>query len=77
MAITLFKVSDFSINRKPVCHVLLANNDKILRPFTPSVSTSVYTRRQMQTRIYADMEHMLKGLRVHTKNQIMLDFERV
>jgi len=32
MAITLFKVSDFSINRKPVCHVLLANNDKILRP---------------------------------------------
>ena len=71
MAITLFKVSDFSINRKPVCHVLLANNDKILRPFTPSVSTSVYTRRQMQTRIYADMvdgTHVKRPARSHQKS---------
>ena len=46
-------------------------------PFTPSASTSVY----------ADMEHMGKGMRVHTErvyvrrrraqNRTVLDFERV
>jgi len=30
-------------------------------------STSVDVRERPSTRIYADIEHMLKGLRVHTK----------
>jgi len=34
----------------------------------PSTSVYVRPRAQTQTLVYADMEHMGKGLRVHTKS---------
>ena len=65
------------INRRTPTNLATPTTLPFKGPFTPSASTSVNAglrpstrvdgRRRPSTRVYADMEHMLKSVRVHTK----------